>query len=69
MTLGIFINLLLLFIFVPIAYGLLWAAKRCLAVTNPFRRFLEKHGVDRVARYSLFAVYALGATLLTFLYS
>ena len=69
MTLGLLVKLLLVFLFVPLVYGATWAAKRWLASDNLIRAYLERTGTDKVARYVLFAIYAIGGVLLTVIYS
>jgi hypothetical protein len=69
MTISLLVKLLLVLVFVPIAYGATWAAQRHLPTNHSVRLFLERHGVKKVARYSLFALYALGGILLTVIYS
>jgi hypothetical protein len=69
MTLSLLIKLLLFFIFIPIVYAATWAAKRWLPQDSMIRVFLLRHGVDKVARYALFAVYALSGIVLTIMYS
>ena len=69
MTLGLLIKLLLVFLFVPLVYGATWAARRWLPPDALIRAYLERNGADKVARYVLFAVYAIGGVLLTVIYS
>ena len=69
MTLSLLVKLLLVLVYVPIAYAATWAAQRYLPPNNLVRQFLERHGVHKVARYSLFALYAVGGIVLTVLYS
>ena len=69
MTLSIFVKLLLLFLFVPLAYGATWAAKSWLPQESFVRAFLERNGIMRVAGYVLFATYTIGGALLTVMYS
>jgi hypothetical protein len=69
MTNGLVVKLLFVFLFIPLVYGATWATRRWLPPENYLRMSLERHGTEKVARYVLFAVYALGGTLLAVIYS
>lgn len=69
MTVPLLFKLVLILLFIPVTYGVFWAAKRKLTPTNPLRQFLERHGVVKVAQLSLLAMYTLGGTWLAIRYS
>jgi hypothetical protein len=69
MTPYILAKLLLVFLLIPLVYGLVWVTKRNLRPSNPMREFLERNGVGKIAQYTLVAVYALGGIWLTLMYS
>lgn len=65
----LFFKFLLAVAFIPATFGILFVARRSLPPRNSFRRFLEQHGVEKIALYLLLATYALGGTWLTLTFS
>ena len=67
---GLFLGkVVLVLLFIPATFGVLWAARYWLPVGHRFRKCLERHGVEKVALYSLVATYALGGAWLTVAFS
>ncbi len=69
MTPSLLVKLLLILLFIPLAYGIAWAAQRWLPADNWLHKYLARNGKEKFARILLFAFYAIGGVVLTIVYS
>lgn len=69
MTPSLLFKLLLILLFIPLAYVIAWAAQRWLPTDNWLHKYLVRNGKEKVARILLFAFYAIGGIVLTIVYS
>lgn len=60
MTAALLVKWILVLIFIPLVFISLRLAQRYLGADHPARKLLERHGVTKVASYTLFVLYAAG---------